>query len=120
LNWPYLPFAPNGNNGVYDGITFDIAAQIGALFKTNGPTSPAHAFLVKRVFEAGFSQDGSFAFTQADVFHVLERMSGGGPIYDGYSPGGTGGPSNINFGLTPAGSLPLSDPRQICNPAMSR
>jgi hypothetical protein len=116
LNWQYVPFAPGGNNGVYDGITFDIAAQIGALFKANGPGSPTHDLNIERVFEAGFSQDGSFAFTQADVFHALELMPAGGPIYDGYVPGGTGGPSNIDFGLTPAGALPASDPRHQMQP----
>jgi hypothetical protein len=116
LNWPYVPFVPGGNSGVYDGITFDIAAQIGALFKANGPTSPTTGFPVQRVFEAGFSQDGGFTFTQADVFHALERMPGGGPIYDGYFPGGTGGPSNIDFGLTSAGALPATDPRRRMQP----
>jgi hypothetical protein len=116
LNWPYLPFVPGGNNAVYDGMTFDIAAQIGALFKANGSGSPTHDLNVERVFEAGFSQDGSFTFTQADVFHALERMPDGGPIYDGYVPGGTGGPSNIDFGLTPAGALPPSDPRHQMQP----
>jgi len=111
LDWPYMPFTPGGNNAVYDGITFDIAAQIGALFKDNGPGSPTHDLDVQRVFEAGFSQDGAFTFTQAETFHALERMPGGGPIYDGYVPGGTRGPSNVNFGLTPAGALPAGDPR---------
>jgi hypothetical protein len=27
LNWTYAPFTPGGNDGVYDGITFDIAAD---------------------------------------------------------------------------------------------
>ncbi len=116
LNWQYAPFVPGGNSGVYDGITFDIAAQIGALFKANGPGSPTHDVNVERVFEAGFSQDGSFTFTQADVFHALELMPAGGPIYDGYVPGGTGGPSNIDFGLTTAGALPPSDPRHQMQP----
>ncbi len=116
LNWPYLPFVPGGNSGVYDGITFDIAAQIGALFKTNGPESPINSYNVKHVIEAGFSQDGSFAFTQADIFHRLERMPSGAPVYDGYVPGGTTGPSNINFGLTPAGALPAGDPRHQMQP----
>jgi hypothetical protein len=111
LDWPYLPFTPGGNNAVYDGITFDIAAQIGALFKDNGPGSPTRDLDVQRVFEAGFSQDGAFTFTQAETFHALERMSDGGPIYDGYVAGGTRGPSNLNFGLTPAGALPAGDPR---------
>lgn len=111
LDWPYMPFTPAGNNAVYDGITFDIAAQIGALFKDNGPESPTHDLAVKRVFEAGFSQDGGFTFTQAETFHALERMPGGGPIYDGYVAGGTRGPSNVNFGLTPAGALPAGDAR---------
>lgn len=116
LQWTYEPFEPGGNSGVYDGLTFDIAAQIGALFKQNGPGSPLHGFRVKRVFEAGFSQDGGFTFTQADVFHAIERMPHGGPIYDGYVPMGTNGPSNVNFGLTPAGALPLSDPRHRMQP----
>jgi alpha/beta hydrolase family protein len=116
LNWPYLPFVPNGNSGVNDGITFDIAAQVGALIKLNGPTSPIHGFRVRHVIEAGFSQDGGFTFTQADIFHNLERLSGGRPIYDGYVPMGTTGPSNIDFGLTPAGALPATDPRRKMQP----
>src|SRR5262249_11991026 len=137
--------------------TFDVAAQIGALFKSGFPfTSNApvkghgpkghdqskshdqgkghgpkghdarfrrhghrdlrHGVRVKHVFEAGFSQDGGFTCTQADVFNALERMPGGGPIYDGYVPGGTTGPSNINFGLTPAGALPAPDPRRKMQP----
>ncbi len=116
LNWPYAPFTPGGNSGVYDGITFDIAAQIGALFKANGPGSPLQGYNVKHVIEAGFSQDGSFTFTQADIFHNLEMMPNGGTIYDGYVPGGTTGPSDINFGLTPAGALPAGDPRHQMQP----
>jgi uncharacterized repeat protein (TIGR02543 family) len=116
LEWSYMPFVPGGNNAVYDGITFDIAAQIGALFKDNGPASPTHDLDVERVFEAGFSQDGAFTFTQAETFHALERMPDGGPIYDGYVPGGTRGPSNVNFGLTPAGALPAGDPRVQMQP----
>jgi len=116
LDWPYLPPTPGSNNAVYDGITFDIAAQIGALFKDNGPGSPTHDLDVQRVFEAGFSQGGGFTFTQADIFHALERMPDGGPIYDGYVPGGTNGPANLNFGLTPAGSLPASDKRRKMQP----
>jgi Alpha/beta hydrolase domain len=120
LNWPYVP-SPYGStlvaDGIYDGITFDIAAQLGRLFKENGPTSPLYGYNVKRVFEAGFSQDGGFTFTQADVFNALERMPDGGPIYDGYVPGGTGGPiGSINFGLTLAGALSPTDPRNMMQP----
>lgn len=112
----YAPLTWGVNSAVDDGMTFDIAAQVGALFKANGPASPTHGLKVKRVFEAGFSQDGSFTFTQADVFNALERMPGGGPVYDGYVPGGTTGPSNIDFGLTPAGTLPAGDPRHQMQP----
>lgn len=112
----YAPLTWGVNSAADDGITFDIAAQIGALFKENGPGSPAHGLHVKRVFEAGFSQDGGFAFTQADVFNALERLPGGGPAYDGYVPGGTTGPSNIDFGLTPQGALPAGDPRHQMQP----
>jgi hypothetical protein len=116
LNWTYAPFTPGSNSGAYDGITFDAAAQIGALFKANGRQSPIHGYAVKHVFEAGFSQDGGFTFTQAQFFHALERMPGGRPVYDGYVPGGTNGPSNVNFGLTPAGALSASDPRRRMQP----
>lgn len=112
----YGPLTWGVNSAVDDGITFDIAAQVGALFKANGPTSPIHGLKVKRVFEAGFSQDGGFTFTQADVFNALERMPGGGPVYDGYVPGGTTGPSNLDFGLTSAGALPAGDPRHQMQP----
>lgn len=111
LHWDYLPFAPGSNNAAEDGITFDIAAQIGALIKTGGSASPLNGLPVKHVIESGFSQDGSFTFTQADVFHAIERMPGGAPVYDGYLPMGTNGPANINFGLTPNGALPQTDPR---------
>jgi hypothetical protein len=104
------------NSAADDGITFGIAAQVGALFKANGPGSPTRDLKVRRVFEAGFSQDGGFTFTQADVFNTVERMPGGGPVYDGYVPGGTTGPSNIDFGLTPAGALPAGDPRHQMQP----
>jgi len=114
--WTYQPPTPGNNSGAYDGITFDVAAQIGALFKANGPQSPIHGYAVRRVFEAGFSQDGGFTFTQAQFFHAIERMPDGGPIYDGYVPGGTNGPSNVNFGLTPAGALAVTDPRRAMQP----
>jgi hypothetical protein len=112
----YAPLTWGQNTALDDGITFDIAAQIGAMFKINGPRSPTHGLRVKRVFEAGFSQDGAFAFTQAEVFNALDRLPGGGPVYDGYVPGGALGPADINFGLTPAGSLSSTDPRNRMQP----
>jgi len=112
----YAPLRWGVNSAVDDGITFDIAAQVGALFKGGGPASPTHDLKVRRVFESGFSQDGGFTFTQADVFNALQRMPGGDPVYDGYVPSGTTGPSNIDFGLTPAGSLPAGDPRRHMQP----
>jgi hypothetical protein len=104
------------NSSVDDGITFDVAAQIGALFRLNTPGSPTHGLRVRHVFESGFSQDGGFTFTQADVFNRLDRLPDGGPVYDGYVPGGTTGPSDINFGLTPAGLLPAGDRRNRMQP----
>ena len=117
LSWPYLPFAPGGNSGANDGITFDIAAQIGAYLRANGAAGhPLRGFRIEHVIESGFSQDGGFTFTQASFFHAIARRAGGGPIYDGYVPMGTNGPSNINFGLTPAGALPAGDPRRQMQP----
>ena len=116
LHWDYLPATPGNNSGASDGITFDIAAQVGALIKHNGAGSPLRGLRIQHVIESGFSQDGGFAFTQADIFHAIERMPGGGAIYDGYLPMGTNGPSNINFGLTPAGALAATDPRRKMQP----
>lgn len=116
LHWDYLPATPGSNSGADDGITFDIAAQVGALIKTNGRGSPLHGLRIKHVIESGFSQDGGFTFTQADIFHAIQRMPDGSAIYDGYVPMGTNGPSNINFGLTPAGALPATDPRRKMQP----
>jgi Alpha/beta hydrolase domain len=117
LNFPYMP-SPDGNanDGVYDGITFDIAAQLGALIKLNGPMSPLHQYDIHHVIEAGFSQDGTFAFSQAETFNALERLPNGSPIYDGYVPGGTNGPANLDFGLTAQGALPAGDKRLQMQP----
>ena len=115
-NAGHAPLRWGQNSGEHDEITFDIAAQIGALFKTNGIDSPTHSLRVRHVFEAGFSQHGVLTFTQADVFNVVERLRSGGPVYDGYIPGGTTGPSNIDFGLTAAGTLPAGDPRHQMQP----
>jgi hypothetical protein len=104
------------NSAADDGITFDIAAQIGALFTLNAPGSPIHGLNVRHVFETGFSQDGGFAFTQADVFNAIDRLPDGRPVYDGYVPGGTVGPSDIDFGLTAAGALAPNDPRNRMRP----
>ena len=38
--------------------------------------------------KTGFSTDGAFTYTQANIFHNLMRMPGGGGIYDGYLPQG--------------------------------
>ena len=50
------------------------------------------------------------------MFNAIERLPGGRPVYDGYVPGGAIGPSNIDFGLTPAGALPPGDPRNRMQP----
>ena len=86
LNWPYNP----DSEGIasYDGITFDIAGQLGRLLKENASDSPLHRYHVEHVFETGFSMDGGMTFTQANIFHNLMRMPGGGGIYDGYLPQG--------------------------------
>lgn len=116
LNWTYAPFTPGNNSGPYDGITFDVGSQIGALIKLNGPTSPIHKYNVKRVFEAGFSQEAAWIITRAGFFHKLARLPDGSGIYDGYVPMGNNGPANINFGVTPAGALAANDPRRAMPP----
>ena len=101
-------------------MTFDIAAQIGALFKLTGPEAPPTISMSGTCSSAAFSQDGGFTFTQADVFNAVDRLPGGGPVYDGYVPGGTLGPTDIDFGLTPAGSLPPVTGATGCSRATCR
>ena len=115
LNWPYNP----GRFGVgtYDGITFDIAGQLGRLLKENASDSPLHSYQVEHVFETGFSMDGAMTFTQANIFHNLMRMPGGGGIYDGYLPQGNNGEdSTLLNALNAAGLLPDGDPRLRMGP----
>ena len=50
------------------------------------------------------------------MFNAIDRLPNGRPVYDGYVPGGTVGPSDINFGPTAAGSLPSRDPRNRMQP----
>src|SRR5258708_22874334 len=89
---------------------------MGAVFTLSSAGGPTQGIEVMRVLESGCSQDGGFTFTQADVFNGVDRLPDGGPVYDGYIPGGTLGPSDINFGLTPAGSLSADDRRNRMQP----
>jgi hypothetical protein len=118
LDWPHKPLSSYGNDAPYDGITFDIASQIGALVKRGGAGGPLQGYRVKNVIEAGYSQDARFTFTQANVFSRLARLPGGNRIYDGYLPVAYVPDSvglnyaSINFGLTPAGWLAAGDRRR--------
>ena len=110
LNWPHNP---DGNGyAPYDDILFDIAGQLGRLLKENAPDSPLHQYHVEHVLMTGFSADGAMTFTQANIFHNLMRMPGGGGVYDGYLPQGSGAQDEWTLnGLNAAGLLPDGDPR---------
>jgi Alpha/beta hydrolase domain len=116
LRWDHLPVTPGDNNAANDGITFDIASQIGALVRSDRPGNPLRRLRVERVIESGFSQDGGFTFMHASIFHGLARRPGGGAVYDGYVPLGTSGIIHLNFGLTAAGGLADVDPRRKMQP----
>ena len=119
LDWPYKPYTPGNNTAKYDGLTFEMAYQIGALFKTNADGSPLKSYNVKRVYEAGFSQDGGFISTQITAFQHYFRLSDGSSVYDGYSPqGNTGGVTPTNMAsvsqlLTPNGILSVDNPKCV-------
>jgi hypothetical protein len=110
LNWPnntdsegYAPYAD---------IVFDISGQLGRLLKENASDSPLHRYDVEHVFMTGFSGDGSLTFAQANIFHNLMRMPGGGGVYDGYLPQGMATQADVTLnGLNSAGSLPDGDSR---------
>ena len=72
------------------------------------------------MFETGFSIDGGLTFTQANIFHNLMRMPGGGGIYDGYLPQGTGGQDFVpsTWGSPPRATFPMATLACAWGPAM--
>lgn len=61
-------------------------AQIGALIKSNGASSPLRHYPVKYLFLTGYSLTGLATTTFADFHHKTAILSDGRPIFDGYIP----------------------------------
>ena len=105
LDWPYMPFTPNGNNAVYDGITFDIAAQIGALFKDNGPEA-------RRTTSTSSASSRPASPRTARSPSRKPRPSTPSSACPAAARSSTATsrrhtrPSNLNFGLTPGARCP--------------
>jgi hypothetical protein len=93
-----------------DGLNWDIIGQVGRLLKTKTASNPLNAFDVKRLYAQGWSGGGALLLIYiSDGFHTRVRMSGGGPIFDGYLVGEPSGYPRINS-TSPA--IPHSDLRQ--------
>lgn len=121
LSWPYSPLSsqPGWNHAAYDGITFDVASQIGALLKGRGASTVLGSRSVLKLIMAGYSQDGYFTVQHASSLAKVARLKNGRPIYDGYMPvatpwsgeiNGVAAPGSMNFGLT-NDHLQPGDPR---------
>lgn len=72
------------------GQANEILAQVGALLKSNGPTSPLNGMPVRRLFMMGTSQSAGTLRGYLPA-HAEWRMPDGKPIYDGYLPTSTAG-----------------------------
>jgi hypothetical protein len=137
FNIPVNAQGGGGGNGRYDslldppgtgepifseqGQAWDIAAQLGRLLKSDAPENPlaAPGFTAERIYLMGQSQTGAYTLTYVNGFSQLQRMPGGGPIFDGYLPQsplfveGPGTPTRINeLGHGMGSSLPFADPRR--------
>jgi hypothetical protein len=72
----------------------EILAQVGALLKGNGPTSPLNGLRVRRLIMMGTSQSAGTLRAYLTV-HAKMRMPDGKAIYDGYLPTSTAGDAAI-------------------------
>ena len=70
--------------------TNEIIAQVGALLKGNGPTSPLAGLRVRHLFLMGTSQSSATLRGYLPA-HATWRMPDGKPIYDGYLATSTAG-----------------------------
>jgi hypothetical protein len=102
LNWPRGTTCngPLMDNCAYDGMAWDIGAQVGRLLKENPPFPSG--FHVNRIYATGWSQTGMYLINYVNGFHKLERMPSpkgtpGGPIYDGYVIGAALAPVPIDL-----------------------
>lgn len=68
----------------------EILAQVGALLKGNGPTSPLAGWRVRRLFMMGTSQSAGQVRGYLPT-HARMRMPDGKPIFDGFFPTSTAG-----------------------------
>jgi hypothetical protein len=64
-------------------------AQIGALIKGNGASSPLRHYPVKYLFLTGYSYTGLATTTFADFHHETSTLPDGRAIFDGYIPMGS-------------------------------
>jgi hypothetical protein len=72
------------------GQANEIIAQVGALLKSNGPSSPLAGLKVRRMILMGTSQSAGTLRTYLSA-HAAWRMPGGTPIFDGFLPTSTAG-----------------------------
>jgi hypothetical protein len=72
------------------GQANEIIAQVGALLKSNAPSSPLAGLRVRRMILMGTSQSAGTLRTYLAA-HAAWRMPGGSPIFDAFLPTSTAG-----------------------------
>lgn len=75
----------------YDGLAvadntqlWGSIAQVGALVKSNGATSPLKGYAVKHLFLTGYSFTGAATTSFANWYHERTKLADGRPVFDGY------------------------------------
>jgi len=81
-----VSFLPDSTPETENGLTWDIASQVGALLKSEAKHNPLKGFPVKMAFLTGYSQTGGYVVTYVNFIRPLPDALGskGKPVYDGY------------------------------------
>jgi hypothetical protein len=69
-----------------NGSANDIIAQVGALVKSKRPDNPLSGLPIRKMILTGSSASAAAAFNYLSNAHMVQRLEGMKPIYDGFMP----------------------------------
>jgi hypothetical protein len=98
------------------GLAWGIIAQLGALLRSDDPSSPLRGLDVRCIGLTGFSRSGAYVLVYMNAMAPWARTPQGEPVFDAYLPvAGSFGAVPIN-GSTPV--PPAGDPRTRFQPPL--
>jgi hypothetical protein len=71
---------------VPNGAANEIIAQVGALIKSNRPDNPLAGLPIRKMILTGSSASAGVAFNYLANAHMIQRLDGMKPIFDGFMP----------------------------------